>query len=109
MRFLWRTYCLPVLDYCSQLWSPIEGPLLNKLETLQRSFTARVQGLKHLNYWDRMKVLKIQSIQRRFERYKVIYAWKIVRGLVPNCGLKWYKSPYNGTYIDVPEIRKYLK
>ena len=53
--------------------------------------------------------LKLQSIQRRLERYKVIYAWKIMRGLVPNCGLKWYQSHHNGRYLMIPESSKYLK
>ena len=30
MRFVWRTYILPIIDYSSQLWAPQEGVLLTK-------------------------------------------------------------------------------
>ena len=53
--------------------------------------------------------MKLQSIQRRLDRYKLIYTQKIIRGFVPNCGLNWAESPYNGRYIIIPEEGKYLK
>ena len=31
----------------------------------------------------RLRKLKLNSLQRRFERYKVIYVWKTIEGLVP--------------------------
>ena len=46
MRFIWKTYLIPKLEYCSQLWGPCEGPLLLKLENLQRAFTTKVNGLR---------------------------------------------------------------
>ena len=27
------------------------------------------------------------SLQRRLERYRIIYTWKVIEGLVPNCGV----------------------
>ena len=35
-------------------------------------------------YWDRLKSLKLYSLERRRERYKIIYIWKILEGMVPN-------------------------
>ena len=31
--------------------------------------------------------MKMLSLQRRQERYRVIYVWKVLEGLVPNCGI----------------------
>ena len=31
----------------------------------------------------------MNSEQRRLERYQIIYVWKIIHGLVPNCGIEW--------------------
>ena len=73
---------LPVIDYSSQLWAPQEGVLLSKLEGLQKSFTKRVEGLRVMNYWERLKCLNLQSLHRR-------YTWKIMQYIVPNCGLMW--------------------
>ena len=32
-----------------------------------------------------------------------------MRGLVPNCGLEWYHSHYNGRYLMIPESSKFQK
>ena len=37
-----------------------------------------------MDYWERLKALGIYSLQRRRERYKILYIWKITNGLVPN-------------------------
>ena len=34
-----------------------------------------------------MKQMNMISMQRRLERYRVIYAWKILEKLAPNCGI----------------------
>ena len=56
-----------------------EGPL--------RAFTKRAQGMNDENYWCRLQKFKLLSIQRRFERYRCLYIWKILNGKVPDCGL----------------------
>ena len=37
-----------------------------------------------LSYSKRLEVLKLYSLQRRREKYVIIYVWKIIEGLVPN-------------------------
>ena len=87
MRHMWNTLVQPHVDYCSQLWSPSEGMELEKIENLLKSYTAKIPSVKHLNYWDRLTSLRMNSEQRRLERYKIIYTWKILERLVPNCGI----------------------
>ena len=36
------------------------------------------------NYWERLSKLKTYSLQRRRERYRIIYVWKILAKQVPN-------------------------
>ena len=55
----------------------------------QRSFTKKAWGLYGHNYWDRLSVFKLYSIERRVERYKVLYLYKMINGLVPDIGLKY--------------------
>ena len=31
--------------------------------------------------------MRLLSTERRAERYKIIYTWKVLQGLVPNCGV----------------------
>ena len=54
------------------------------VESIQRSFTAKISGCKNLNYWDRLKHLNLYSLQRRRERYMLILVWKIYSGIIPN-------------------------
>ena len=74
----------PHLDYCSQLWSPSSQSLINKLEAVQKSLVMKIQDkdLEHLNYWEKLSVLRLFSQERRRERYQIIFIWKISQGLV---------------------------
>ena len=48
-----------------------------------------VPELKGMNYWERLERLAMNSEQRRLERYQIIYVWKVIHGVAPNCGIKW--------------------
>ena len=63
-----------------------------RLESLLESYTKKIQGFQNLTYWDRLSKLKMTSIQRRFERYKIIYYHKILYNLTDNCNLDWSYS-----------------
>ena len=54
------------------------------VENVQRSFTRFISCMAGLSYTERLTVLKLYSLQRRRERYIIIYVWKILKGLVPN-------------------------
>ena len=86
MRTLWISLIRPIIDYCSPLWSPkpTDYRAIDRLEGVLRSFSKQVDGLRDLSYSDRLKAMNLQSIQRRHERYKIIYIYKIKEGLVPN-------------------------
>ncbi len=86
MLTLWKSLILPKLEYCCQLWSPHKIQDITALEAVQRTFTSRIHGAQHLNYWERLQHLQLYSLQRRRERYIVIYVWKILEGLAPNDG-----------------------
>ena len=87
MRHMFNTLAQSHADYCSQLWTPAEGGELEKLEGVLRTYTSKIPSVKHLNYWQRLETLKMNSQQRRIERYKILYCWKIVENIVPNCGI----------------------
>ena len=76
---------------------------MQNIENVLRNFTFKIPILRHLNYWERLRELKMNSIQRRLERYRIIYTWKIVEGLVPNCGLKYQESETKGRKCIVPK------
>ena len=107
MKVLWKQLVQPHIDYCSQLFMPVSGSKLSNLENLQRSFTSRIPAAQHLNYWERLKFFKLSSQQRRLERYRIIYLWKILEGRTPNCGIcKVESSERIGRKCTIPAINK---
>ena len=100
-RFMWKNYIGGILDYNSQLWSPVNTSKISSLEQLLRSYTVNTYGLEKLNYWERLKEIGLSSIQRRFQRYKIIYIWKVIAGLTHNFGLTWNDHPHWGLLINI--------
>ena len=106
LKQIFKSLVQPHIDYCSQLWMPLEGANMEKVEKVLRDFSRRVPGIRDLCYWERLKAMGVSSQQRRLERYKVIYTWKIMEGLVPNCGLKWTNSEERrGRICEVPKLK----
>ena len=106
LKFMWKTYMQGHIDYCSQLWQPMQSHLLQRIEGLQRAYTKKAPEISHLSYWERLKHMKINSQQRRLERYRMIYIWKILEGLSPNCGIKCNSNEIRGRMCQVPPIVK---
>ena len=65
--------------------------------------------MKNIHYWDRLEALKMYSVTRRFERYKIIYCKKIIMNLTPNCGLKWSYTEKYGYLFEIPKFKEYFK
>ena len=101
----------PHFDYCSQLWGPGEGPLLDKLEKVQAYFTRLIPEIRDLPYPERLKRLRLQSIQRRFDRYKITYIRKILKNLVPNPGITQRTDAKHrlGVMVEIPKAESKLR
>ena len=84
MMTLLKSLVLSRLDYASQLWSPHLLKSVYLLEKVQRSFTKHIAGMHTMSYEERLKHLNLYSIQRRRDRYQIIYLWKIIEKIVPN-------------------------
>jgi hypothetical protein len=54
------------------------------IEAPQRSITRKIDGMSGLDYWGRLKKLKLYSLQRRRERYIICMMWKIFHQYCPN-------------------------
>ena len=80
MLTLFKSTVLSRLDYGSQLWSPFLIKHITQLEKIQRSFTKHITAMNEMPYHERLKSLGLYSLQRRRERYCIIYIWKIIEG-----------------------------
>ena len=75
------TYVRPLVEYCSTLWNPYQINLINKLESVQRSFTKRLAGLSNLSYDERCRHLGLERLELRRLHSDLIYCFKIINGL----------------------------
>ena len=89
MMTLWNTMVQSRLDYCSQLWSPNTAGNINLLEDVQRSYTRKIDGMRGLDYWERLQTLRMYSQEQRRERYAIIYIWKVANKLVDGYSLSF--------------------
>lgn len=102
MLTLYKSLVVPLLEYCCQLWSPWKPGEIQALESVQRSFTYRISTVGHLNYWERINTLKLFSLERRRERYLILYVWKIMRGICSNdVNLRFYDHQRLGRFCEI--------
>ena len=81
---LWNSLVRSKLEYCCQLWNPLKKGDIQCIEQVQRNYLRKISGMKSLSYWQQLKSLSIYSLERRRERYLIIYVWKIIEKQVPN-------------------------
>ena len=93
---MWKSLIQGHIDYASQLYQPQQSGDLTRIENLLKTFTKKIPELKELNYWERLGKLKMNSQQRRFERYRIMYIWKVLEGLVPNPGIVIHEAGIKG-------------
>ena len=85
------------------LWSPFDNKRINMIESVQRRFTSRIAEYQKwdedakayvcaMNYWDRLKDLGAYSLERRRERFFILYAYRVIIGLI--------KFPWFEAYVE---------
>ena len=105
MISLFKTLVLPIIEYGCILWHPHVQQEINVVEEVQRTFTRKIKGYSCYNYWERLKTLNIFSLERRRERYIILYTFKIIFNLVPNPGIEWSDTTTRrGRLIAVPQV-----
>jgi len=109
---LFKSLILSKMDYCSVLWTPKKVGLLRLLENVQAAFTRRLDGMRGVdrpNYWQRLEMLNLFSIERRHERYGIIYVWKALHNLVHNPGIEFFDGGRRGIMCKVPQHTSQLR
>ena len=106
MKLLWKQLLQPHVDYCSQLYFNGQSSDLDRLENLQRTYTRKIYEVRNLDYWARLRALRLNSQERRFERYRILYTWKVIEGLVPNCGISTQTSERNGRFCEIRKLNR---
>ena len=77
MLSLFTTHIRPLLEYCSCLWNTGYICDLRLLESVQRSWTKKIDGMQDHSYKHRLTLLNLYSIKGRLIRADLIKCWKI--------------------------------
>ncbi len=78
-------YCAlvrPHLEYAMEINAPTLRPDINQVERVQRLVTRLVRGLNHAPYEERLRQLKLFSLEYRRLRADLILSFKIIKGEV---------------------------
>src|ERR1051325_10254144 len=82
MIFAFKVYILPLLEYCSPVWSPYKLEDIDRIERVQRSYTKKLVGLRDLPYVKRLEACDLPSLELRRLRTDLILCFKIVHRLI---------------------------
>ena len=70
----------------------------------------KISGVQHLTYWQQLKYLSLNSLERRPERHIIMYVCRILERHAPNfdlpgnCGISSHWHLRRGRYCLVPRI-----
>ena len=107
MLHLYKSMVRCRCEYCSPVWNPSAISDIQLLEDVQRYFTSKISGCEDLDYHSRLHHLKLQSLQRRRERYCIIHIWKILHNIAPNdLKLQFTEPSRNGIKVKIPALNK---
>ena len=110
MSHLYKSLIRSKLEYCCPVWDPSKIEDIVTLEGIQRSFTSKIDSISHMHYYDRLRSLKMMSLQRRRERYSILMIFKILHNISPNdIGIKFMHNDRRGFRAKVPQINKDAK
>ena len=77
---LYICYVRPLLESASQIWSPIQKGNIDGIESVQRYFTRRLPDLKDIPYLDRLKLLKLETLEARRIKSDLVLFYKMLLG-----------------------------
>ena len=80
-RAMFVTYCRPLVESNSCVWSPNLAKDIDALEKVQRRFTKRISNFRGLSYAQRLSALKLTTLEQRRLIFDMIQVFKIVHNL----------------------------
>ena len=79
---LFITYVRPILEYASEVWSPILKKDINLLESVQRRFTKVLLYDYDLTYEERLVNLNIETLEIRRSFKDLIFCYKVLNNVL---------------------------
>ena len=103
---LYQALVRPHLEYGSPLWSPLNAKNIKAIESVQRRATRMIPQLRHLTYDERLKVLKMDTLEKRRLRRDIIEMYKILNNLVDFNFDNHFQSNVNSSNRSAGKLKK---
>ena len=97
-QLLVRAFCTfvrPLLEFSSIIWSPYTAIDINRIESVQRSFTKAIKNLRFSTYKERLVNLCLDSLQCRRVKADLVFCYKIIHGLLKINATKFFTLSSN--------------
>ena len=75
---LFKALVRPILEYGNVVWCPKKKRHIELIESIQRNFSKCIIGMRELNYEERLKALKLPSLEFRRLMGDLIETYKIL-------------------------------
>ena len=82
---IFKTYVRPIAEYNTCTWSPHQKTDIKEIEKVQQTFTRKLcqrANIPFSSYNDRLKKLKLESLESRRVKRDLIYLYKIIHNHV---------------------------
>ena len=79
LKLAFSIYIRPLLEYSTQVWSPTYLGDINRLESVQRSFTRRIPQLKNFPYHERLALIGLETLELRRLKKDLVMYFKITK------------------------------
>jgi len=84
MVSLYKTLVRPHVEYCVSAWSPYYKKDKELLEKVHRRFTKMIVNMEGLSYEERLRCLKLWTLEERRNRQDLIEVFQDISGKVNN-------------------------
>ena len=78
---LFKSMVRPIVEYANPVWAPYLKQDIKCIENVQKHFTKKIYGMRKKNYHERLRFLKLPSLEYRRLRGDMIEVYKILHGI----------------------------
>ena len=78
---IFKALIRPTIEYANTVWCPYLKKDIIRIEKIQKKFTKKISGMSGKSYHQRLKKLRLPSLEYRRLRGDLIEAFKIIKGI----------------------------